>query len=255
MRVAKTHGIAIAGGLLLGDSLVVLTIGGGVNAGTLLPGLAGSALIAAAVLAHHYNINQAPARSRRMLTVLAVTLLLGLIPLLAIEGLIAASAFPGRAAPSRWLLVLGAGLRGGTPSLTLQQRLNTALEHLQENPGVQAILSGGQGRGETMSEAEAMSRFLLGHGIATNRLIKEERSTSTFENLRFCKDILDAKGLDSGETVDVISSDFHLFRVKFLAKRAGLSVHTISAPSPWYLLPNTCMREFFAVIKSFLLDR
>lgn len=255
MRASTYYAFVIVGGLLLADSAVVLAVGGGINAGTLLPGAAGVGLLAACALVRRPGGGVVNAWNRRMTMALGLLLLAGLVPFLAVEGLIAASAFPSGVAPARWLLVLGAGLRGGTPSLTLQRRLNTALDHLQRNPDTQAILSGGKGHGETMSEAEAMSRFLTQHGIAPERLIKEERATSTFENLCFSKEILDAEGITTGETVNLISSDFHLFRVKFLARRVGLHVAAIAAPSPWYLLPNTCTREFLAVVKSFLADR
>ena len=80
------------------------------------------------------------------------------------------------------IIVLGAGLKGDTPSLALERRLEKAAEYMNKNGNAIAIVSGGQGKGETISEAQAMENYLLNHGIREDRIIKEDNSTSTYEN-------------------------------------------------------------------------
>ena len=84
-----------------------------------------------------------------------------------------------------YIIVLGAHVNGTKLTLALLERVRRALLYLEENPGTKAVLSGGRGDGEQISEAEAMYRYLTEHGIAAERLIKEEQSTNTKENLDF----------------------------------------------------------------------
>ena len=75
-----------------------------------------------------------------------------------------------------YIIVLGAHVNGTKLTLALLERVRRALLYLEENPGTKAVLSGGRGDGERISEAEAMYRYLTEHGISPERLIKEERS-------------------------------------------------------------------------------
>ena len=84
-----------------------------------------------------------------------------------------------------YIIVLGAGLKGDTPSLALERRLEKAAEYMNKNGNAIAIVSGGQGKGETISEAQAMENYLLNHGIREDRIIKEDNSTSTYENFEY----------------------------------------------------------------------
>ncbi len=153
-----------------------------------------------------------------------------------------------------YVLVLGAGLRGEEPSLTLSRRLNKSLEYLEMNPDVKAIVSGGQGPGETITEAEAMKRFLVKNGIEEQRIIKEDKSTNTKENIMFSKDILDRIENEEIQEIIIISSEFHLFRAQFLAKRNGFISYGIPARTPNIVILNYFIREYFAVVKSFIFD-
>ena len=86
-----------------------------------------------------------------------------------------------------YIIVLGAHVDGTRMTLALLERARRALLYLEENPGTKAVLSGGKGDGENISEAEAMYRYLTGHGINGDRLMREEESTSTKENLEFSR--------------------------------------------------------------------
>ena len=150
------------------------------------------------------------------------------------------------------IIVLGAGLRGEDLSLTLFYRLNKGLEYLRAYPQSQVVVTGGQGPGEDITEAEAMKRYLVTHGIQEERIIMEEKSTSTLENLLFSKRLLQK---EPGTKISLVTSDFHLFRAKMLARRVGFVPTGIPAESVSYLKPYYYTREYFAVVKSFFLDQ
>lgn len=150
------------------------------------------------------------------------------------------------------LLVLGAGLYGETPSANLQNRLQTALTYMQANPDAVAVLTGGQGRGETITEASAMQTWLVANGIAEQRLYLEERATSTGENIAFSEPIVAALGYSS---VVIVTNNFHLLRASLLSTHYGLSAELLGAPLPTFaLIPlASYTREYFALVKDWLL--
>ncbi len=118
-------------------------------------------------------------------------------------------------------IVLGAGVHGTVPSRSLRARLEAALEYANDNPDARLVLSGGQGRGEDVSEARCMYDWLTSHGVSDDRLILEERASSTEENLEFSKRILDDLGYTGG--VCVITAGYHIARAKLMAKDAGFT--------------------------------
>lgn len=154
-----------------------------------------------------------------------------------------------------YAVILGAGLRGEDLSLTLLDRMNKGLEYLENNPEAKVIVAGGQGPGEEITEAEAMKRFLLKRGVAESRIIKEDKSTSTMENIKFAKEIL--RNMDHRETYEImiITNRFHLFRAKLLAKRNGLIAYGTPSTTRVYLLPKYYIREYFALMKSLVFDK
>ncbi|OFI06795.1 hypothetical protein CLOACE_07780 [Clostridium acetireducens DSM 10703] len=153
-----------------------------------------------------------------------------------------------------YVIILGAGLKGDKMSLTLYQRMNESLQYINSHKNSKIILSGGKGKDEKISESEAMKKFLIQKGIKEDRIIKEENSKNTFENFKYSKAILKNLG-EENKKVMVITSDFHMFRAKFLAKRIGIKVYGIPAKSHYLLFPNYCVREFFGFGKSFIFDK
>lgn len=149
-----------------------------------------------------------------------------------------------------YLIVLGARLHGEDMSLALYNRVQTALEYLKSNPETNVVVSGGQGRGEDITEAEAMARFFEENGIEDERIIIEDRSTSTLENLKFSKELL---GSEVDEVV-IVSNDFHLFRAVLIAKRQGFEPYTLAAETPRIVREKLWLREYVAVLKTALLD-
>lgn len=122
--------------------------------------------------------------------------------------------------PKDYLVVLGAAVRGTEPTLSLEHRLQKADDYLSKNPLSKVIVSGGRGDGEDISEAECMKRYLVSHGIDPDRIIKEEKSTSTMENLSFSKKIIEDEGGDIS-SVAILSSPYHLYRAKYMARSLG----------------------------------
>lgn len=160
------------------------------------------------------------------------------------------------ALPADAVIVLGAGVNGETPSLILRSRVTKAAEYLRAHPETPAILSGGQGPGEEISEAECMRRELTRQGIPESRLHLEEKSTSTAENFACSRELLRELDLDPATArIAVITSDFHVFRASMIARRVGLTTFSVPARTDWVLLnANYYVREFFALGKTLLFD-
>lgn len=154
-----------------------------------------------------------------------------------------------------YFVVLGAGLRGDQLSLTLKQRLDAALTCEQ---GETIVVTGGQGWNETIPEAVAMKKYLVEQGISDDRILEESKSTDTNENLENAKQMIEAhsgKNL-SDLKVKIISSDYHCFRAKMIAKRHGYTqVTSYGAGTHPLLIPSFYTREGLALVKSFLFDR
>ncbi|HWR23471.1 MAG TPA: YdcF family protein [Feifaniaceae bacterium] len=152
------------------------------------------------------------------------------------------------------VIVLGAGLRGDTPTLVLRNRMDTAIAYLEEHPDAVAILSGGKGDNEHISEAEAMARYFEARGIPASRCIKEGASTSTEENFLYSNRIIKGRFGENAELA-FVTTDFHIFRASRVAARQGIKAQGIAAPDVWYLSLNNHLRECAAVWAYALLGR
>jgi len=144
------------------------------------------------------------------------------------------------------VIVLGAQVVGYRPSLILQLRLESALEYLHENPQAVAVLSGGLGESAHISEAAAMQIWLVERGICRGRLLLEERSTNTYENIAFSRAIIEANDLP--RNVVIATDGFHMYRAHNLASGAGLSPSSIPSRTPLRLLPFYWVREVAAIL-------
>ncbi len=143
------------------------------------------------------------------------------------------------------IIVLGACIRGTHITGSLKRRLDKALLYLHDNPETVAIVSGGQGRGEEVTEAAAMREYLLENGLPDERIIMEDRSKTTKENLEFSKKLL-KRGEDK---IGIVTNNFHIYRAMRIAKAAGYKkVYGITAGCDPVLFLNYMVREFFAVV-------
>ncbi|AGK95304.1 YdcF family protein [Clostridium pasteurianum] len=154
-----------------------------------------------------------------------------------------------------YIMILGGGIRGRNMLLIQLQRTEKALEFIKRNPNVKVIVSGGQGKGEDISEAESMKEYLIKHGVNSENILKEEKSKNTMENMKYTAEILNKIDSRPNPKIAIVTSNYHVFRAKFLARRAGLNVEGIAAPVNNILLPNFSIRECFAIIKSFFMDK
>lgn len=147
-----------------------------------------------------------------------------------------------------YIVVLGAHLRGDRPSKALLWRIDAAEAYLQKNPQTRAILSGGQGADELISEAQCMYDVLTARGIAADRLILEDASRDTNENIRNSLALME-EDADFG----IVTNNFHIFRAELLAKtQSGREVCGIASAYPNALLPHYMIREIPGVISEVL---
>ena len=201
---------------------------------------------------HENNFNKVV---KRFLTALKVFIFIIVISFIFVEGCIFVSANESHNRKPDYIMILGGGISGKNMLLVQLQRTQEALKYIKQNPGIKVIASGGQGSGEDISEAEAMRIYLVQHGVKNEDIIKEEKSKNTLGNMKYTREIL--KKIDGRENIQlaVVTSNFHVFRAKFLAKRYGFQVEGVPAPVNYLLLPNYCVREYFGVVKSFIFDR
>ena len=167
-----------------------------------------------------------------------------------------ASDTPAFDRPPDYLLILGCRLEGEEPGSCLTERIDAAVEYLEEHPKCIALASGGQGADEVISEAEAISRALQKQGIAKKRILKEEHSTSTYENFLFSKQLLDDYEKEKPYYIAFVTNDFHVFRARKLAAKAGFETPVaVSASSSAFTFYPNFLREIVAVPASCLKDR
>lgn len=178
-----------------------------------------------------------------------VVFCLGIIIFLVVEGCIFSS-FHAKGLPGAdYVIVLGAQMKKNGPSRALQYRLDAAIAYADENPDAVIIVSGGQGPDEHISEAQGMYDYLIEQGISPERIIKEDKSKNTVQNLVFSAEYLE----EDKENVVIVSNNFHVFRAVKIAKKAGYeNVSGLAARGEPFLQFNNMMREFFGVMKDFL---
>lgn len=160
------------------------------------------------------------------------------------------SQYGAKAGPGAdYLVVLGAQWKGTRPSTVLRKRLDKAVEYLEENPETKVIVSGGQGGDESMTEAAGMREYLLQVGIREDRILVEDESRNTYENLVLSGGLLDRKE----NKVVIVTNNFHMFRALNIAKKQGYAhVEGLAADSVAGMGPNNLLREFLGVVKDFL---
>lgn len=147
-----------------------------------------------------------------------------------------------------YLIVLGARVKGTVPSLALQARIDSAAEYLKENEDTIAIASGGKGPGEDISEAESIKNELMALGIDRSRILIEDQSTDTYENIGFSK-----KLIPHGAKVGLlVTNDFHIFRAKMIAANEGLDLNGLPAKTPVQAVVKSYIREYLALTKYYL---
>ncbi|MED4889480.1 YdcF family protein [Lysinibacillus fusiformis] len=150
---------------------------------------------------------------------------------------------------ANYMIILGAKVKpGGVPSLSLKSRLEVAVPYLVKYPQVKVIVSGGQGPDEDLTEASVMREYLEQNGIDATRIIEEDQSTSTYENLVFSKELLPKET----KKITIVSNDFHLKRAKYLAESLDFEVDVVSAKTPKSVEAKLKIRERAALLKTYI---
>ena len=145
------------------------------------------------------------------------------------------------------VVILGSGVNeDGTPTLISRLRADAALPYILEHPDADIITSGGTAAPDRMSEAESMKQYLIEQGVREDRIHTETQSSDTEENLRFTADLIRKNHLC--RNIVLVTSDFHSYRSARYAKQNQLLVSSISAPTPWWVLPTCWIREMYAIL-------
>ena len=153
-----------------------------------------------------------------------------------------------------YIIVLGAKVDGFHLTDALRQRLDRAVSYLEAHSKTKVIVSGGQGQGENVTEACAMADYLTSRGVCPSRIFKEEKSTTTRENLIFSRRIVKAdRGDMTGARTGIVTNNFHIYRAVCIAKQVGYTdVIALAAPTTPIMFVNYMTREFFGVLKMWL---
>lgn len=221
----------------------------------MLPGYGFSALVCCGIIAliAFYEITRLlmlryPKGTRRLRRAFTACLCLGLIVVGITECFIIKASFGDLREHVDYVVVLGAKVRVTGPSASLWDRIYGAYSYLTDHPDAIAIVSGGQGSDEPMSEGQAMFDELVALGIEPERIWVEDQATSTWENLTFSLDLIEEKTGNRPGKLGVVSSEYHLFRAGLLAEECGVDFVGIPARTsrPSQMI-NHFMREVAGV--------
>jgi uncharacterized SAM-binding protein YcdF (DUF218 family) len=174
---------------------------------------------------------------------------IGIVTISVLSGLIATEFRSKGQANLDYIIVLGAQVRDSGPSVILKYRLDAAIEYLSENTDTVCIVSGGKGVNEPFSEAEGMADYLIKKGLDPERILLEDQSRNTVENILNSKALLNSLY----QNVGIVTNNFHVFRAVQIAKAQGLKeVCGIAAESNIFYLPNNGLRECLGILKDWV---
>ena len=156
-----------------------------------------------------------------------------------------------------YLIVLGSQMKDNGPSVDYKARLDSAYEYLSENPKTKVITTGAQGYKEPVSEAQGGADYLRLRGIDPERIIIEDQSYDTLENLGNAQKLIIKDGKDPADIkVVIVSAVYHLYRASFIAGKIDYgNVSCKGGCGLFVLLPHYYTREFFATVKEYLVLR
>ena len=242
-KLRKTGWIVVAVLVLFGSFLWLLPAGFGFS-GQVCFGCAGVLMV---YLLLPYLEKKKPKLARVLLVALSVCLGIGIL-VATVTGVLIVRAWNRPAMDCDYVVVLGAGVNGTVPSLSLRDRLNAAYDYLVAHPGAVCVVTGGQGSGEDITEALCMYNDLTARGISPERVWMEDRAVNTRENIRFSLDLIEEKTGTRPETIGLVSSEYHLFRAGMFAREENVVSYGIPARTSWVSLRiNYFLREIVAV--------
>lgn len=144
-----------------------------------------------------------------------------------------------------YIIVLGSGILGTKVPPLLAARIDRGIELLLCNPDARIIMSGGQGPGEDIPESEAMAFYALERGVDIERIMMEQKSVSTEENLRFSRELM----VKENPSIIVVTTAYHVFRALILARQQGMKCVGFGAKTKWYFTLNALIREFAGYLR------
>ena len=220
-----------------------------------LPGYGFSALVCVGIICviAFYTLSKQllprfPKAMKWLRILFTVCLCIGLILAGITEGIILKASLGDPEAHCDYMVVLGAKVRNSGPSVSLWDRIYAARDYMQSHPDVIAVVSGGQGADEPMSEAQAMYEKLVALGIEADRIWMEDQASSTWANLNYALNLIEEKTGTRPDTLGVVSSEYHMYRASLQAKDCG--VEFIGIPAKTSRLSqaiNHFMREIAGV--------
>lgn len=209
----------------------------------LIWGLGGLFFIGLALMVKFDLWSQFPLLLRR---IICGVLFIGILAFVVAEGCIFAHYRDQGRPDLDYIIVLGAQMKPAGPSVVLKFRLDAAYDYLIANEDTICVVSGGQGANEPCTEAQGMYDYLVERGISPERILMEDKSTDTSENIAFSAEVIGGTDKDIG----IVTNNFHVFRGMMLARHAGFeNACGISARSNIYFQPNNLVREFFGIMK------
>lgn len=151
-----------------------------------------------------------------------------------------------------FIIILGSKIKdNGDLSALLKGRVDKALEfgntqYELNNKQIYYVVSGGKGNDEVISEAEAMKKYLIKQGVNKKYIIIEDKSTNTYENMKFSKMKIDK--IKEKSNISFSTTNYHVFRSGVIANECGIDCEGMGSKTKWYFYSNALIREFIANI-------
>ena len=187
--------------------------------------------------------------SHKISTAFAAVMIIGVILFVILECLVISGMTENTDEDCRYVIVLGCQIRGDRITRSLRKRLDKAYYYGKKHEDAVIIVSGGKGDGENTTEAEAMFNYLVEKGISPERIIQEDKSYNTDQNMRYSAKLMD----DTTAKTAIVTSNFHVYRAKKLAAAKGITnTYGIAAGSDKVLITNYMVREAIGILKDFI---
>ena len=192
----------------------------------------------------------------KLFAITCIVLFLISIVFVSVESMIISHSFKDPVKNGDYVIVLGSQIRNDGPSIDYQARLDKAYDYLIENPDAKVITTGGKGDNEPISEAEGGKQYLVKRGIDESRILIEDQSHDTLQNLSNAKRIIENDTDKKDVKVVIVSAIYHLYRASYIADKIGLkNVSTTGGHGLLILLPQYFTREFFGLVKEWIVLR